>query len=113
MLHSLFCMQIKQAFKGTLSGLPSCRIGTANGVPFYERPPDALREEDLVTTDAAPQPESVARLWDGRSSDADGGGRAHVGSASRSRDDRDYSDGGCHLFACFTRFRACYSCSCC
>ena len=32
-------------------------------MPCYERPPDALKEENIAATNAAPQPESVARLW--------------------------------------------------
>ena len=80
------------------------RIGTANGVPFHERPPDAMREDELSggagAGDGAPQPESVTRLWDGRSSGGGGGGGAGgsggerpASASTRSRDDRDYSNG--------------------
>ena len=65
--------------------LSSARIGTANGVGFYERPPESMRAEELEP----PEP-GAQRLWDGNT-DVDAYEDAQ--QPGRSRTDIDYSDG--------------------
>ena len=65
--------------------LPYARIGTANGVGFYERPPESMRAEELEP----PEP-GAQRLWDGNT-DVDAYEDAQ--QPGRSRTDIDYSDG--------------------
>ena len=73
--------------------LPYARIGTANGVGFYERPPESMRAEELEP----PEP-GAQRLWDGNT-DVDAYDDAQ--QPGRSRTDFDYSDGV--LFHCSHR----------
>ena len=61
------------------------RIGTANGVGFYERPPESIRAEELEPPVAGAQ-----RLWDGNT-DADA--YDEVPQPGRSRTDFDYAEG--------------------
>ena len=65
--------------------VPYARIGTANGVGFYERPPESMRAEELEP----PEP-GAQRLWDGNT-DVDAYEDAQ--QPGRSRTDIDYSDG--------------------
>ncbi|CAK0786536.1 Histone deacetylase 19 [Coccomyxa viridis] len=60
------------------------RIGTANGLGFYERPPESMRAEELEP----PEP-GAQRLWDGNT-DVDAYEDAQ--QPGRSRTDIDYSD---------------------
>ena len=61
------------------------RIGTANGVGFYERPPESMRAEELEP----PEP-GAQRLWDGNT-DMDPYDDAQ--QPGRSRTDVDNSEG--------------------
>ena len=61
------------------------RIGTANGVGFYERPPESMRAEELEP----PEP-GAQRLWDGNT-DMDPYDDAQ--QTGRSRIDLDNSEG--------------------
>lgn len=63
------------------------RIGTANGVGFYERPPESIRAEELE-----PPVPGAQRLWDGNT-DVDA--YEDVPQPGRSRPDIDYSEGSC------------------
>lgn len=71
---------------GSLRAALSSRIGTANGVGFYERPPESMRAEELEP----PEP-GAQRLWDGNT-DVDPYDDAQQ-QPGRSRTDLDYSEG--------------------
>ena len=71
-----------------------CRIGTANGVGFYERPPESMRAEELEP----PMP-GAQRLWDGNVDT-----EAYLDEQQqpgRSRTDHDYSEGACPFQATY------------
>ena len=80
------------------------RIGTANGVGFYERPPESIRAEELEP----PMP-GAQRLWDGNT---DGDAYEDVPQPGRSRTDLDYSEGGCSCLTPHRNVRGCYCIFC-